>query len=104
MFDSAVTFDDLAWIKDQWHGKVVVKGVQNVDDAVKLADLGVDAVLLSNHGGRQLDSPPVPFQLLQKVKAAVGDSVAIHLDPGIMSGPEDRKCIAQGKSFAVGVY
>jgi L-lactate dehydrogenase (cytochrome) len=101
MFDPTVTFDDLAWIKDQWHGKVVVKGVQNVDDAVKLADLGVDAVLLSNHGGRQLDRAPVPFHLLPQVKAAVGDSVEIHLDTGIMSGQDIVAALALGADFTL---
>src|SRR5437762_2539132 len=64
MFDPTVTYDDLAWIRAQWPGTVVVKGVQTVDDAKRLADYGVDAVLLSSHGGRQLDRSPVPFHLL----------------------------------------
>ncbi len=72
MFDPTVTFDDLAWIKDQWPGKLVVKGVQNVDDAKRLAGMGVDAVLLSNHGGRQLDRAPIPFHLLPAVVREVG--------------------------------
>lgn len=101
MFDPTVTFDDLAWIKDQWHGKVVVKGVQNVDDAVKLAELGVDAVLLSNHGGRQLDRAPVPFHLLPEVKKEVGDSVEIHLDTGIMSGQDIVAALALGADFTL---
>ena len=101
MFDPTVTFDDRAWIKDQWHGKVVVKGEQNDDDAVKLADLGVDAVLLSNHGGRQLDRAPVPFHLLPQVKAAVGDSVEIHLDTGIMSGQDIVAALALGADFTL---
>ncbi|MDX6233948.1 MAG: hypothetical protein QOH68_3030, partial [Nocardioidaceae bacterium] len=101
MFDPTVTFDDLAWIKDQWHGKLVVKGVQNVDDAVRLADLGVDAVLLSNHGGRQLDRAPVPFHLLPQVKAAVGDAVEIHLDTGIMSGQDIIAALALGADFTL---
>ncbi|KQV75670.1 alpha-hydroxy-acid oxidizing enzyme [Aeromicrobium sp. Root344] len=101
MFDPTVTFDDLAWIKDQWHGKVVVKGVQNVDDAVKLAELGVDAVLLSNHGGRQLDRAPVPFHLLPDVRKAVGDSVEIHLDTGIMSGQDVVAALALGADFTL---
>jgi L-lactate dehydrogenase (cytochrome)/glycolate oxidase len=101
MFDPTVTFDDLAWIKDQWHGKVVVKGVQNVDDAVKLADLGVDAVLLSNHGGRQLDRAPVPFHLLPEVRAAVGNDLEIHLDTGIMSGQDIVAALALGADFTL---
>ena len=64
MFDPTVTFEDLAWIRDQWPGAISVKGVQTVDDARRLADAGVDAIVLSNHGGRQLDRAPVPFHLL----------------------------------------
>jgi L-lactate dehydrogenase (cytochrome) len=101
MFDPTVTFDDLAWIKDQWDGKVVVKGVQSVSDAVTLAEMGVDAVLLSNHGGRQLDRAPVPFHLLPDVRAAVGDSVEIHLDTGIMSGQDIVAALAMGADFTL---
>jgi len=101
MFDPTVTFDDLGWIKDQWHGKLVVKGVQSVDDAVKLAAMGVDAVLLSNHGGRQLDRAPVPFHLLPKVKKEVGDQVEIHLDTGIMSGQDIVAALAHGADFTM---
>jgi L-lactate dehydrogenase (cytochrome) len=101
MFDPSVTYDDLAWIKDQWPGKVVVKGVQTVDDARRLADLGVDAVLLSNHGGRQLDRAPVPFQLLPQVVAAVGNDVEVHLDTGIMSGQDVVASIAHGARFTL---
>src|SRR6476619_1232555 len=64
MFDPTVTFEDLAWIREQWPGKVSVKGVQSVADARRLADVGVDAIALSDHGGRQLGRAPVPFPLL----------------------------------------
>ncbi|MET0767793.1 MAG: alpha-hydroxy acid oxidase [Aeromicrobium sp.] len=101
MFDPTVTFDDLAWIRDQWHGKVIVKGVQSVSDSVKLAEMGMDAILLSNHGGRQLDRAPVPFHLLPEVKAAVGDSLEIHLDTGIMSGQDIVAALALGADFTL---
>ena len=101
MFDPTVTYDDLAWIKDQWPGKVVVKGVQTVDDARRCADVGVDAVLLSNHGGRQLDRAPVPFHLLPEVVAAVGDRVEVHLDTGIMSGQDVVAAVAHGATFTL---
>ena len=101
MFDPTVTYDDLAWIRDQWPGKVVVKGVQTVGDARRCADLGVDAVLLSNHGGRQLDRAPVPFHLLPEVVAAVGDDVEVHLDTGIMSGQDVVAAIAHGARFTL---
>jgi L-lactate dehydrogenase (cytochrome)/glycolate oxidase len=101
MFDPTVTYEDLAWIREQWPGKVVVKGVQTVDDARRLADAGVDAVLLSNHGGRQLDRAPVPFHLLPEVVAAVADGVEVHLDTGIMSGQDVVAALAHGARFTL---
>lgn len=101
MFDPTVTYADLAWIKEQWPGKVVVKGVQTVDDARRLADAGVDAVLLSNHGGRQLDRAPVPFHLLPQVVQAVGKDVEVHLDTGIMSGQDIVAALAHGATFTL---
>jgi len=101
MFDPTVTYDDLAWIRDQWPEKLVVKGVQTVDDARRCADLGVDAVLLSNHGGRQLDRAPVPFHLLPEAVAAVGQDVEVHLDTGIMSGQDVVAAIAHGAHFTL---
>jgi L-lactate dehydrogenase (cytochrome) len=77
MFDPTVDFDDLIWIKDQWPGKVVVKGLQTLEDARRCADLGVDAVLLSNHGGRQLDRAPVPFHLLPTVRRELSADVEV---------------------------
>jgi L-lactate dehydrogenase (cytochrome)/glycolate oxidase len=101
MFDPSVTFDDLTWIREQWPGRLIVKGVQRVDDARRLADSGVDAILLSNHGGRQLDRAPVPFQLLPAVVAAVGDKTEVHLDSGIMSGQDIVAAIAHGAHFTL---
>jgi L-lactate dehydrogenase (cytochrome) len=101
MFDPTVTYDDLAWIRDQWPGKVSVKGVQTVDDARRLADAGVDAIVLSNHGGRQLDRAPVPFHLLPSVVKAVGNDVEVHLDTGIMSGQDIVAAVAHGARFTL---
>ena len=106
MFDPTVTYEDLAWIREQWPGKVSVKGVQTVSDAVKLADAGVDAIILSNHGGRQLDRAPVPFHLLPEVVKAVHDSgrgsdLEVHLDTGIMSGQDIVAAIAHGARFTL---
>ncbi|GGF37646.1 alpha-hydroxy acid oxidase [Subtercola lobariae] len=101
MFDPTVTFDDLAWIKAQWPGKVVVKGVQNVQDARKLADLGVDGIVLSNHGGRQLDRAPIPFHLLPDVVREVGSEYEVHLDTGIMSGADIVAAVALGARFTL---
>ena len=101
MFDPTVTFEDLAWIKSQWPGKFVVKGVQTVADARAVADLGVDAVLLSNHGGRQLDRAPIPFHLLPQVAAEVGRDVEVHVDTGIMSGADVVAAVAMGARFTL---
>jgi L-lactate dehydrogenase (cytochrome) len=96
MFDPSVTFDDLAWIKTQWPGKLVVKGIQTLDDARTAVDLGADGIVLSNHGGRQLDRAPVPFRLLPTVARELGNDTEILLDTGIMSGADIVAAIALG--------
>ena len=101
MFDPTVDFEDLAWIKAQWPGKVVVKGVQNLEDAKRLVDLGVDGITLSNHGGRQLDRAPIPFRLLPQVAREVGAHTEVHLDTGIMSGADIVASIALGARFTM---
>ncbi len=101
MFDPTVTYEDLAWIRDQWPGKVSVKGVQSVADARRLAEVGVDAIVLSNHGGRQLDRAPVPFHLLPEVVAAVGSELEVHLDTGIMCGQDIVAALAHGAHFTL---
>lgn len=99
MFDPTVTYEDLKWIKKQWPGKLVVKGVQTLDDAKKLARTGVDGIVLSNHGGRQLDRAPIPFHVLPDVVKSVGKNVEVHLDTGIMSGADVVASIAMGARF-----
>lgn len=101
MFDPTVTYDDLRWIKEQWPGKLVVKGVQTVDDAKRLAALGVDGITLSNHGGRQLDRAPIPFHLLPEVVREVGKDTEVHLDTGIMSGADIVASVALGARFTL---
>jgi L-lactate dehydrogenase (cytochrome) len=101
MFDPTVTFEDLAWIKEQWPGKLVVKGVQNLDDAKKLATMGVDGIVLSNHGGRQLDRAPIPFHLLPDAVREVGRDTEVHLDTGIMSGADIVAAVALGARFTL---
>jgi len=101
MFDPTVAFEDLEWIKDQWPGKVVVKGIQTLEDARRCADLGVDGVLLSNHGGRQLDRAPVPFRLLPVVAEEIGNDVEVMIDTGIMSGADIVASIALGARFTL---
>jgi len=96
MFDPSITFDDLAWIKDRWSGKLVVKGIQTFDDARAVVDRGVDGIVLSNHGGRQLDRAPVPFHLLPTVARELGKHTEILLDTGIMSGADIVAAVALG--------
>ncbi|GAA3592368.1 alpha-hydroxy acid oxidase [Klugiella xanthotipulae] len=101
MFDPTVTYEDLKWIKDQWPGKFVVKGVQTLDDAKRVADIGVDGITLSNHGGRQLDRAPIPFHLLPEVVREIGNDTEIHLDTGIMSGADIVASVALGARFTM---
>jgi L-lactate dehydrogenase (cytochrome) len=96
MFDPTVTFDDLAWMREAWPGSLVVKGIQNVDDARKVVDLGVDGLVISNHGGRQLDRAPVPLQLLPKVVDAVGERAEVYIDTGVMTGADIVAACALG--------
>jgi len=99
--DPTISFDDLAIIRDMWPGKIMVKGVQTVADAKLLADRGVDGVVLSNHGGRQLDRAPIPFHLLPDVVREVGADMEVHLDTGIMSGADIVASIALGATFTL---
>jgi len=99
MFDPTVTYEDLKWIRSQWQGNLVVKGIQNVDDAVMSAEAGADAVILSNHGGRQLDRAPVPLHLLPEVVKAVGNKAEIHVDTAIMHGSDVVAALATGAKF-----
>lgn len=101
MFDPTVTYADLAWIRSQWPGKLIVKGVQSLDDARRLAAAGVDAITLSSHGGRQLDRAPVPLQLLPDVAREVGNDIEIHLDTGITAGADIVAAIALGARFTM---
>ncbi len=99
MFDPTVTYEDLRWIRQQWSGNLVVKGIQNVDDAVMAIDAGANAIILSNHGGRQLDRAPIPVHLLPEVVKEVGGRAEIHVDTGIMHGADIVTAIANGAKF-----
>ena len=99
MFDPTVTYEDLKWIRGQWQGNLVVKGIQNVDDAVMSIEAGADAIILSNHGGRQLDRAPVPLHLLPEVIKAVGNKEEVHVDTGIMHGADVVAALASGAKF-----
>lgn len=99
--DPSIGFADLDAIREIWPGKLVVKGVQNVEDSKRLADLGVDGIVLSNHGGRQLDRAPVPFHLLPRVVREVGTDVEVMVDTGIMNGADIVAACALGARFTL---
>jgi L-lactate dehydrogenase (cytochrome) len=99
--DPTISYDDLDVIRGMWPGKIVVKGVQNVEDSVALAKLGVDGIILSNHGGRQLDRAPIPFHLLPEVVREVGRDVEIGVDTGIMTGADIVASVALGARFTL---
>ena len=99
MFDPTMTFDDLKWVREQWKGTLTVKGVQTLEDAKRCAEYGIDAVLLSNHGGRQLDRAEVPFHILVQIRKELKSEIEIHLDTGIMHGGDVLAAIAHGAQF-----
>lgn len=96
LFDPTMTLDDLGWLRSIWDGPLVVKGIQTVADAKRVVDAGADAIILSNHGGRQLDRAPTPLRILPDVAAAVGGDAEIYLDTGIMSGADIVAALALG--------
>ena len=99
--DPSINFEDLKIIRALWPGKFVVKGVQNLEDSQRLADLGVDGIVLSNHGGRQLDRAPIPFHLLPRVAREVGKDTEVMVDTGIMNGADIVASIALGAKFTL---
>lgn len=99
--DPTISHEDLDVIRSMWKGKIIIKGVQNVTDAKRLVDLGVDGVLLSNHGGRQLDRAPVPFRLLPEVLREVGRDTTVMIDTGIMNGADIVASMALGADFTL---
>ncbi len=102
-FDPSVTWDDLAWVRDHWEGPVVLKGILDPEDARAAADAGVDAVVVSNHGGRQLDAVPSTAAALPAVVEAVGDRIEVLVDGGVRSGLDLLKMMAMGaKACLVG--
>jgi L-lactate dehydrogenase (cytochrome) len=101
MFDPAATMADLDWLRSEWDGPLVVKGVTTVDDARAVVDAGADAVIVSNHGGRQLDRAPTPLEQLPSVVRAVGDRAEVYVDGGIMSGSDVVAAVAYGARAAL---
>ena len=101
MFDPAATIADLSWLRSAWDGPLIVKGIQTVADARAVVDAGADAVIVSNHGGRQLDRAPTPLEVLPAVVDAVGDRAEVYVDGGIMSGADIVAAVAFGARAAL---
>lgn len=94
--DRTVTWEDAAWLAQQWDGPFVIKGIQMPDDARRAADAGATAIMISNHGGRQLESTPAPVDCIAPIREAVGDSLELILDGGIRRGTHIIKALALG--------
>ena len=101
MFDPAASMADLTWLREAWHGPLVVKGIQTLADARAVVDAGADALVVSNHGGRQLDRAPVPLEVLPSVVDAVGDRAEVYVDGGILSGGDIVAAVALGARAAL---
>src|SRR5207302_6653406 len=95
-FDPSVTWDDIAWVRSNWNGRLIVKGVLDPEDARRAVDAGVDGLVVSNHGGRQLDAVPSTARALPGVADAVGDQVAVLADGGVRTGLDVVKMMALG--------
>lgn len=103
IFDPSTTMKEITWLRSVWKGPIIVKGVQSVEDAKAIAKLGVQGIILSNHGGRQFDRGQVPLEILPEVVKAVGNKIEIYIDGGIMSGLDALGAIALGaKAVFVG--
>lgn len=100
-FDPKLNWDDVEWIKKLWGGPLILKGILDEEDALMAAKTGADAIIVSNHGGRQLDGAPSSISMLSRIVDTVGDKVEIHLDGGIRSGQDVLKAVALG---AKGTY
>jgi L-lactate dehydrogenase (cytochrome) len=96
VFDPTITIADLGWLRDEWTGPIVIKGIQTVDDAKRVVDAGADAIVVSNHGGRQLDRAATPIEQLPAIAAAVGDRAEVFVDGGVLSGADIVAGVALG--------
>jgi L-lactate dehydrogenase (cytochrome) len=100
LFDASLSFEDLAWLRRRWDGPIVVKGVQTVADARRCVDTGASGIILSNHGGRQLDRSPTPLRLIGPTVAEIGNDASVMVDGGIMNGADIVAAIALGADAA----
>jgi L-lactate dehydrogenase (cytochrome) len=100
-FDASLSWDDVKWIRDRWGGKLILKGVIDPADVEQAVATGADALIVSNHGGRQLDGAPATIDALPAVVAAAANRIEVHLDSGIRSGQDVLKALALG---AKGTY
>ena len=100
-FDPTLSWNDISWVKKRWGGKLVLKGIQDIEDARHAVQSGADALIVSNHGGRQLDGAPSSITALPAIVSAVGKQIEVHMDGGIRSGQDVLKALALG---AKGVY
>lgn len=101
IFDPGLTFEDIAWLRKVWPHKLLVKGIQNVDDAERVIELGCDGVVLSNHGGRQLDRSPTVLRILPAVRERLGSDVTVLIDSGVMSGSDVLAAVGLGADAAM---
>ena len=100
-FDPTLSWKDISWVKKRWGGKLVLKGIQDIEDARQAVQSGADALIVSNHGGRQLDGAPSSITALPAIASAVGKQIEVHMDGGIRGGQDVLKALALG---AKGVY
>jgi L-lactate dehydrogenase (cytochrome) len=100
VFDPGLNWDDVAWMREHWDGPLVIKGVQRVDDAREAVERGADGVIVSNHGGRQLDRAPTTFDVLPDIVDAVGEQIEVYVDGGVMNGGDVVAAVAQGARAA----
>ncbi|MEM1316977.1 MAG: alpha-hydroxy acid oxidase [Pseudomonadota bacterium] len=95
-FDQSLDWSSVEWVKQRWDRKLILKGINDVEDAKIAADIGADAIIVSNHGGRQLDGAAAPIDMLARIVDAVGDRIEVHMDSGIRSGQDVFKAVALG--------
>ncbi|MER8433867.1 alpha-hydroxy acid oxidase [Mesorhizobium caraganae] len=100
-FDPHLSWKDVAWIKERWGGKLILKGILDKEDALMAVETGADAIVVSNHGGRQLDGASSSIMALEEIADAVGDKIEVHMDGGIRSGQDVLKALCLG---AKGTY